>query len=91
MSTADSTADTILHADASPKHPFVRFIVPGIDEVVLLPVSRFCVFVRGPNGTCALCDGDPCNERSAPNSPIARFYANSPHAVSCPVCDGRPS
>lgn len=43
------------------------------------------------HGTCAFCQGDPCNEDNKPGSLIARYYADTPHADTCPMCDGRPT
>ena len=61
-------------------------------EEILLPVSHIADgYARGPDGTCAFCKGDPCNEDSSPETPIARFYAAWPGADTCPVCEGRPT
>jgi hypothetical protein len=48
-------------------------------------------FARGPDGACAFCHGDPCNESPVEGSLIAEFYGRNPHAETCPMCDGRPS
>lgn len=61
------------------------------DRPVDLEVDRFSDFARGPDGTCALCHGDPCNESSPAESLIALWWAANPHADTCPVCDGRPT
>ncbi len=61
------------------------------DEEVELEVTNFYEYPRGTDGTCALCQGDPCNEHSPPDSNIAKFYANNTWADTCPVCDGRPT
>lgn len=64
----------------------------GDGSEIRLPVTRIAGgFARGPGGLCAFCAGDACGEDSAPDSPIARFFAANPIAPSCPVCDGRPS
>lgn len=46
-------------------------------------------FARGPDGTCALCLGDPCNERPIEGSNISKFYELNPRADTCPSCEGR--
>ena len=62
------------------------------DEIVDLGNTYFHDFLRNDKtGECALCGGDPCDERSAPDSFISRYYLMNPDAVSCPVCDGRPT
>ncbi|HEY0820998.1 MAG TPA: hypothetical protein VGD46_19585 [Rhizobacter sp.] len=61
------------------------------DETVELEVEDYYEYPRGPDGLCALCKGDPCNEESEPDSLIARWWAANPHASTCPVCDGRPT
>jgi len=60
-------------------------------EVNIVADSFYDEFVRGPDGRCALCQGDPCNEHSPAESLIAQFWAHNPDASSCPVCDGRPT
>ncbi len=62
------------------------------DKLVDIEVELFSDFPRGSDGLCALCHGDPCNDRSAPDSLIAQWWAeNKSWASTCPVCDGRPS
>jgi len=34
---------------------------------VVLDVTDFCEFLRGPDGTCAFCHGNPCAERACPD------------------------
>lgn len=60
-------------------------------EEVFIEVVSFYEYPRNAAGFCALCNGDPCNENSPPDSLIARFYAHEPDAETCPVCDGRPT
>lgn len=56
-----------------------------------LEVGAIYDFARGLDGTCAFCQGDPCNEAKSIDTPISRFYAKNTHAETCPVCDGRPT
>lgn len=55
----------------------------------VVEVDRWAEYLRGPDGYCALCHGDPCNEHSSSNSDIASFYEIAPSAETCPVCEGR--
>lgn len=76
-------------------HPLVKFL-PGTAyagfEEIFLPVMYIASGVAlGPDGLCAFCKGDPCNDHSPADSPIARYFAAAPHAAVCPFCDGRPS
>lgn len=53
-------------------------------------------YARGKDGLCAYCDGDPCAERSAPETRIYRYMKDEngkyrPGADTCPCCEGRPS
>lgn len=68
----------------------VKFL-SGAGTSEMLPVLYVAQYPRGPNGCCAFCNGDPCNEEGTTDTPIARFYAAAPHADTCPICDGRPS
>lgn len=66
----------------------------GRGEEVWLDVIYHAEFLRGPDGTCAFCHGDPCAERSAPDSLIARERAVAPSWApfeTCPCCLGRPT
>ncbi len=58
----------------------------------LVEVCSIGEFARGPDGLCAFCHGDPCNERpTEEDTPIKRFYKENEWANTCPCCDGRPS
>ena len=83
---------SVLISALSPTVAQVRFC-PGTGGEVTLPVSYITSggVAKGPDGCCAFCKGDPCNENSSPDSPIARYYTDAPHAATCPFCDGRPS
>jgi hypothetical protein len=50
-------------------------------------------FARGEDGTCAFCNGDPCNEfpTADSNPAIIKFYKDYPDAPTCPCCDGKPT
>jgi hypothetical protein len=66
-----------------------------------LEVAYFAEFPRGPDGTCAFCRGDPCAENppahtmsklgDPPGYRIASYYERNPDAVTCPMCEGRPT
>ena len=59
---------------------------------VFMEVTYFAEFLRGPDGTCAFCHGDPCAESSPQDSFIARYMQEyKAWAETCPVCDGRPT
>ena len=59
---------------------------------ILLEVSGIAEgYARGPNGTCAFCNGDPCAEDSKPGTHIADFFLRNPRAETCPCCGGRPT
>lgn len=53
-------------------------------------VSHIAEYARGSDGTCALCHGDPLDEKKE-DSLIHRFYSENPDAGTCPVCTGRPT
>ena len=69
------------------------------DDEIWLDVRYFAEFLRDVRGQCAFCHGDPCAERSAPDSLIAREYecwknarwASDSGYFTCPCCQGRPS
>jgi hypothetical protein len=85
----DGVAAVNLDSVVRQRDELVREHAADTSEV---PVTRIAGgFARGPGGLCAFCAGDACGEDSAPDSPIARFFAANPIAPSCPVCDGRPS
>lgn len=69
------------------------YLVPfmnGERGPVLLTVTYFSDFLRGPDGTCAYCHGDPCAERSGPETLIGDWFARySAWAETCPCCGGR--
>jgi len=60
-------------------------------DAILLTVRYWAEFLRGPDGTCAFCHGDPCAEQSGPATLISNFYARNPGIETCPVCNGRPT
>jgi hypothetical protein len=64
---------------------------PGNGERVMLEVSYLADYPRGTDGTCAFCHGDPCGERSAPDTDIMKYWAENTWAETCPMCDGRPT
>lgn len=71
--------------------PQVRFF-PGDGTEATVEVSYIASdFPRGPGGTCAFCQGDPCAESSPPDSPIALYFSRNKRAETCPMCQGRPS
>jgi hypothetical protein len=69
-----------------PTAAVVRF-VPGD---VLLPVAYVAEgFARNALGRCAFCNGDPCAEESAPDTPIAQYASLRGAAFeTCPFCRG---
>jgi len=74
--------------------PVVRVpVYPGDGtETVVDIICITADFPRGPDGTCAFCQGDPCAERSALDSAIGAYMArNSTWAETCPMCLGRPT
>lgn len=50
-------------------------------------------YARGPNGTCAFCEGDPCNEHPEENgdTAIKKYALDYPRFETCPCCNGRPT
>lgn len=66
-----------------------------------LEVDHWAEFPRAEydpyDGTCAFCLGDPCAQTPADQKAsdrerlINEYYLHNPHAVTCPVCDGRPT
>lgn len=55
-------------------------------------VKSFWEYMRGPDGACALCKGDPClEEKNSKNKKLKDFWKNNPDADTCPVCLGRPT
>jgi hypothetical protein len=62
---------------------------PGNGTKVLVGVRWIGEYPRGSDGCCAFCHGDPCAERSGPETHIGKFYAENPKAETCPMCDGR--
>lgn len=66
----------------------------GNGEEVWLDVIYFAEYLRDVDGLCAFCHGDPCGERSAPDSLIMREIAATPSYgtfETCPCCLGRPT
>lgn len=78
-----------------PEYPLIRFYGARTDREYLLPVAYITDdFARGPDGTCAFCEGDPCAED--PDSPEriheymeGEFSGSRPE--HCPFCKGRPT
>jgi hypothetical protein len=68
----------------------VPFLGDG-EDAVLLTVIYIAEYPRGLDGTCAYCHGDPCAERSGPETLIGDFFLRNGWAEACPCCDGRPS
>jgi hypothetical protein len=66
----------------------VRFL-PGNGTEVFVDVKYIAQFPRGADGTCAFCHGDPCNEESDSDSEIAKYFAETKNAETCPMCEGR--
>lgn len=71
-----------------------RDVFPG--GTVMLIVTRIGGgIVRGVDGTCAFCHGDPCAETSPESSWIWRYmnlpmYPGSTYRPEvCPLCEGR--
>jgi hypothetical protein len=77
-------------------YPLVEF-VPGGPDTYTLPVAYIADdFARGPDGTCAFCEGDPCAEDPASPERIHRYMAGNPEwpwwqPAHCPFCKGRPT
>lgn len=70
------------------------YLVPWIGDGtdgVLLTVIYIAEYPRGVDGTCAYCHGDPCAERSGPDSLIGAYFARNSWASTCPCCEGRPT
>lgn len=71
------------------------YLVPFLPDErgpILLTVRYWADYLRGPDDTCAFCHGDPCAERSGPDTLIGNWFArNGSWAETCPCCDGRPS
>lgn len=70
----------------------VPFYVGDGRGPILLTVTDFAEFLRGPDNQCAFCHGDPCAERSGPETLIGNLYARTRRWFgTCPCCNGRPS
>lgn len=80
---------------AEVRYPLIRFYGARTDRDYLLPVS--CIaddFARGPDGTCAFCEGDPCAEGPNANERIVEYMEGEfdwSNPVHCPFCKGRPT
>lgn len=64
------------------------------DDRVWLDVAYWAEYLRDIDGLCAFCHGDPCGERSDPDSLIMReIAAHPPYSPfeTCPCCLGRPT
>jgi hypothetical protein len=50
-------------------------------------------YARGPDGTCAFCAGDPCNEypEQNPDAAMKKYAVENPRFETCPCCEGRPT
>ena len=70
----------------------VPFYVGDGSGALLLTVTRHAEFLRGRDGTCAFCHGDPCADDSPADSLIATFFSrNESLGNTCPCCEGRPT
>jgi hypothetical protein len=69
------------------------YLVPFLDGVgeVMLTVIYIAEYPRGVDGTCAFCHGDPCAERSGPDTLIGKYFAEYSWAETCPCCAGKPT
>lgn len=69
----------------------VPFYVGDGRGPILLTVTDWSEFLRGPDNTCAFCHGDPCAQRSGPETLIGNYFARVSWAQTCPCCEGRPT
>lgn len=73
------------------------YLTAETSEEIWLDVLCFAEFLRDVRHDCAFCHGDPCAERSAPDTLISREYlcwrrwANHSDGFTCPCCQGRPT
>lgn len=91
---AINTADFSQISNQRPS-PFV-LIYPGDGSEVWVQVAYIGVIPYNDNSNCAYCDGDPCAENGTAKpefdtAPIYEYFRRNPDAVTCPICDGRPS
>jgi hypothetical protein len=59
-------------------------------KLIMLTVSYWAEFLRGPDGQCAFCHGDT-DAWSDPSTPIGDYFATFEWAETCPICKGAPS
>lgn len=69
----------------------VPFYVGDGRGPIFLTVTYVAEYLRGPDGLCAFCHGDPLAEESGPETLIGNFWARNPHQETCPCCSGRPA
>lgn len=76
----------------------VPYLIGDGSGPIVLYVLRIAEFPRDGDHQCAFCHGDPCAERSGPETEIAKYYARAAAATwrmsqpdTCPLCSGRPS
>lgn len=57
-----------MSADPVVQLPFLGCKLTAYTDVTpVLDVTHYAEFLRGPDGTCAFCHGDPCAERPCPD------------------------
>jgi hypothetical protein len=76
----------------------VPFYIGDGSERMFIYVASYSEYPRDVNHLCAFCHGDPCAERSGPETDIAQYIARAMAApwrhhsgYTCPLCEGRPS
>lgn len=76
----------------------VPFWIGDGSERKFIYVASISEYPRDADHLCAFCHGDPCAERSGPETEIAQYvqraletpWRNS-DGITCPLCLGRPS
>lgn len=62
-------------------------------EGYMCEVVRVSEYPRGPDGTCAFCEGDPCLEypERYGDTGMKRYDRDGNSWDTCPCCEGRPT
>jgi hypothetical protein len=59
-------------------------------KLVMLTVTYWAKFLRGPDHQCAFCHGD-WDAWSDPTTGIGDYLAAYPFEETCPICQGHPA
>lgn len=85
-----------LRPDGKPKTRLwpVPYWIGDSSDRMFLYVADISEYPRDAANLCAFCHGDPCAERSGPETEIAKYRDRRPSYApfeTCPLCQGRPT